>query len=65
MGGGKIGDMNVVADRGAVWGIVIVPKHREVGNVTLQCHHGAWNEMGFMFAQFANAADASAPLALK
>ena len=56
MGGREIGDMDVVADRGAVGRIVIVAEHREVRHMALQRHHGAGNEMGFDVAQLADAA---------
>ena len=56
MGGGEVGDVNVVADRGAVGRVVIVAEHGEVRHVALQRHHRAGNEMRFVVAQFADAA---------
>jgi hypothetical protein len=52
----QIGDMNIVADGGAVRRVVVVAEHREVPDVTLQRHHRAGNEMGFVVAQFADPA---------
>ena len=65
MRGREIGDVDVVADRGAVGRVVVVAEHREIPDMALQRHHGARNQMGFGVAQLADAAVASAPLALK
>ena len=55
MRGGEVGDMDVVADRGAVGRVVVVAEHGEV-DVTLQRHHGARNEVGLVVTQFADPA---------
>ena len=52
----KIGDVDIVADRGAVRRVVIVAEYREIRDVALQRHHRARNEMGFVVAQFADPA---------
>ena len=52
----QVGDVNIVADGGAVGRVVVVAEYREVRHVTLQRHHGAGNEMGLVVAQLADAA---------
>ena len=48
---GKVRDVNIVSDRGAVWGGIVRPEQRKILDMTLDCHHRPWNEMGFRIAQ--------------
>ena len=52
----QIGDVDIVADRGTVGGVVIIAEHGEIRHMPLQGHHRARDQMGFDLAQLADAA---------
>ena len=48
---GKIGNVNVVPDGGAVRRGIVGSEHRKIVDMRLDRHHRPWNEMGFRIAQ--------------
>ena len=52
MGCRKIRDMDMVANCGTIWRIIVIAKHRKIFQIPLQRHHHPRNEMSLVPSQF-------------
>jgi len=48
----QVAYVNIITDGGAVRSWIVHAEHPKIVEVPLQPHHGSWNQMSFLFAQF-------------